>query len=336
MWVLKNNTKYAAERTWLRDKNGAHVWLVVVKATFDLVENGDLKLADEQPPPLAAPEYTGKPGTSSLLYEADLCAPKPTTDVLVHGIAYAHRGAAARAVGVTLKVDSLHKQLVVYGPRRHVRTSEGLALSTSEPFTEFPLSYEWAYGGVDASDPDPARHAQFGQNPVGKGFAQRWPTLVDTPAWRIEYINQNPAQVGPGGFGPIASHWSPRIELAGSYDEAWNKQRKPLLPADYSEHFVQCAPLDQRTEKHLRGGEQVELTGLSPGSGFIRFTLPKIFLAFTSFIRNKGIEHRSRLATVLIEPELKRVQLVWQTSLPVGPRDVEYLDETRVLEKQYV
>ena len=335
MWVLKNLTKYAAERTWLRDKNGAHVWLVVVKATFDIGDNGELKLADVQPPPLAAPEYTGKPGASPLLYEADLVAPKPTTDILVHGVAYAHRGVPVRAVGVSIKIDSLHKQLVVHGPRWHVRTSDGLALTTSQPFTDFPLSYEWAYGGTDVSDPDPARHAQFMRNPVGKGFAQRWESLLDTPAWRIEYINQNPAQVGPSGFGPIASHWSPRLELAGTYDDAWNRQRKPLLPADYDERFVQCAPLDQRSEKHLRGGELVELTSLTPG-GMVRFTLPKIYLAFTSFLRNKGTEHRSRLATVLIEPELKRVQLVWQTSLPVGPRDVEYLDETRVREKRYV
>jgi hypothetical protein len=334
MWMLDNRTKYGADRTWLRDKSGAHVWLVVVKATFDLGDDGQLMLADEQPPPLAAPEYSGKPGLSSLLYEADLLPPKATTDILMHGVVYAPHGAAARALGASLKVDTVHKRLVVHGPRMHVKTSQGIALSAAEPFAEFPLSYEWAYGGIDASDPDPARHAQYARNPIGKGFAENAQALVNTPAWRIEYLNQDPAQAGPGGFGPLASHWSPRVELAGTYDEAWQKLRKPLLPADYQENFVQCAPLDQRPEKYLRGGEPVEVLGLTRG-GLLRFALPRIYLVFRTFIRRDSVEHRARLATVLIEPELKRLQLVWQTTLAVAPNDVEYLDKTRIREKAY-
>jgi len=39
MWALKNRTPYAAERTWVRDRSGAHHWIVAVKATFDLSES---------------------------------------------------------------------------------------------------------------------------------------------------------------------------------------------------------------------------------------------------------------------------------------------------------
>ena len=66
MWALDNRTAYAAERNWIRDKNGVHHWLVAVKATFDVGPGGQLKLADEQPPPLLEPEYRGEPGSSSL------------------------------------------------------------------------------------------------------------------------------------------------------------------------------------------------------------------------------------------------------------------------------
>ena len=61
MWAIKNETSYAAERTWVRDKNGAHRWSVVVKATFDLGTDGAVRLADAQVPPLLVPEHSGEP-----------------------------------------------------------------------------------------------------------------------------------------------------------------------------------------------------------------------------------------------------------------------------------
>ena len=83
MWALDNRTAYAAERNWIRDKNGVHHWLVAVKATFDVALDGRLKLADEQPPPLLEPEYRGEPGSSSLRLDSDLLAVKPGTTVAV-------------------------------------------------------------------------------------------------------------------------------------------------------------------------------------------------------------------------------------------------------------
>jgi hypothetical protein len=55
MWMLDNQTAYAVERNWVRDKNGRHHWVVAVKATFDVGQDGRLTLADEQPPPALAP-----------------------------------------------------------------------------------------------------------------------------------------------------------------------------------------------------------------------------------------------------------------------------------------
>ena len=34
----------------------------------------------------------------------------------------------------------------------------------------------------------------------------------------------------PQGFGFIAPHWEPRVGFAGTYDEAWQKNRAPHLP----------------------------------------------------------------------------------------------------------
>ena len=91
MWHVDNRTPFAAERGWVRDRNGAEVWLVVVKCTL-VKPDGSTELSADQPPPLRVPEYHGEPGTSSLKYEADLVLTKITTDVTVIGQAHAPGG----------------------------------------------------------------------------------------------------------------------------------------------------------------------------------------------------------------------------------------------------
>jgi hypothetical protein len=123
--------------------------------------------------------------------------------------------------------------------------------------------------------------------------------------------------------------------LAGTFDDAWAKAKKPLLPDDYDPLFASCAPADQRTSTPLRGGDEVELLGMTP-AGAWRFTLPKIYLAYATYFGERREEHRGYLATVLLCPERLQVELVWQTALFVGPRDIDYLDYTIVTEKRYI
>jgi len=92
MWKLDNETPFEAERTWVRDKEGAHHWIVAVKATYDIAGDGTLSLAEEPIEPLLAPEYNAENGQSSLRYEADLVGMKPATDVYLNAIAFAPQG----------------------------------------------------------------------------------------------------------------------------------------------------------------------------------------------------------------------------------------------------
>ena len=335
MWALQNRTPYAAERTWTRDKHGAHHWLVAVKATFDLGDDGVVKLADEQPPPLRAPEYFGEPGASSLRYESDLTAMKPTTDVTLLGSAYAPGARPAQQVDASLRVDDVHKTLLVYGERVYYRSATGIDPSPAAPFTKRPLGYELAFGGVDSTDLDPARHAMDKRNPVGRGFKLKAQKLVHQPAPCLEYPGRDLVKAGPAGFGPLASYWSPRLELWGTYDARWERTKKPLLPDDYDERVTLCAPVDQRPAQHLRGGELVELLNLTP-RGALRFTLPKIYPTFTTFFGQQREEHRSRLVSVVIEPDDSRLMMTWLTSLPVPAPRTDYLDRTVISEKTYL
>ena len=129
MWALDNRTPYAAERTWVRDRDGAHQWIVVVKGTWQIADDGALTLADEQLPPLYAAEYNGEPGQSSIRYEADLLGMKPGTDVTLLGSAHVPGGRAASSVEVGLQVGPITKRLMVVGPRVYERGVVGAVAS---------------------------------------------------------------------------------------------------------------------------------------------------------------------------------------------------------------
>jgi hypothetical protein len=320
MWILDNHTPFAAEQTWVRDKNGAEVWVVAVKGTFIINPDGSTKLAEEQMEVCRVPKYVGEPGKSSLLYESDLVHNKPMTDIILHGHAYSPKGKPTTQVDVTMKVGTIVKTLRVFGDRFWKRGLLGLKMTAPEPFTKMPIVYERAFGGIDQQSDNPKKHGWERRNLVGTGFAveskhlvgQRAPN-VEEPKALISSWKQRPQ---PAGFGPIARNWSPRLELAGTYDEKWEKERLPLLPDDFDEHFYLCAPMDQQAPKYFRGEEPVELRNLTP-DGELRFNLPRVALGFeTRFFTGETIPHRAALHTVILEPNVPRVIMVWHTFLP--------------------
>jgi hypothetical protein len=326
MWAVKNHTPYAVGRAWGRDKDGVHEWIVAVKATFNIKPNGELVLADEQPKPLLAPEYNGEDGVSSLRYDAEIVSLKPTTDVVLNGTAYAPKGRPATEFLVSLRVGSIHKQIKVVGNRRWEKGLLGSGRSAMEPVTKVPIVYERAYGGFDRSDPDPKKQRMEPRNPVGCGLVAQ----VGQALPNFESLGWGKS--GPAGFGAIDSYWSPRLELQGTYDDAWKKSRFPLLPADCDPRSLLCSPADQRPAEHMRGGELVELENLTP-SGKLSFVLPKLHFVCRTRFTNRTEEHQSRLAAVIIEPDHPRVILVWQSVLAVR-NDGDYLDETIVTAKE--
>jgi hypothetical protein len=331
MWAIDNQTPFRVGRTWGRDQEGRHEWIVAVKGTFDIRADGSLELAAEQLDPLIMPEYNGEPGASSLRYDADLVASKPTTDVLLNGTAYAPGGRPSTGFMIELKVGPIQKVLKVVGNRRWDGSALGLRLSAIEPITQLPIVYERAYGGYDRDDPDPMNQRIDLRNPVGCGVVAETSHRLGRAVPNFEYPERGLEQAGPAGFGAIDSFWSPRLEQSGTYDEAWRAGRYPLPPADWDPRCLLSAPADQLPDRDLRGGELVELKNLTPG-GILRFHLPKIYLRFRTLIDGVNHEHDGRLASVIIEPDHPRVIMVWQSSLSVGTNG-DYLDETTVSEK---
>ena len=316
MWQVDNRSPFAAERGWVRDRDGAEVWLVAVKATFDIRPDGSTEVAEEQPPVLRAPEYHGEPGKSSIKYEADLVLGKSTTDIVVVGHAHAPPGTSVTNLDAGFRVGQVQKIVRVIGDR----TWTPRGPTAPEPFTRMPLVYERAFGGVDLKSGQPEQDWDW-RNPVGCGFAVRQEHVDGLPLPNFELADFPIAswedRPPPAGFGALSSHWQPRASFAGTYDDAWMKSRQPLLPADFDPSFFQFAPADQQTPDFLTGGEPVALLNLSP-HGKLHFVLPTLCVGFETRFTDgsRALHARPKLHSVIIEPDFPRVSMVWHTALP--------------------
>ena len=103
---------------------------------------------------------------------------------------------------------------------------------------------------MSQNSPSPRDHRIDFLNPVGTGIAERDSDLIGKPAPSIESSGQTMRGTA-AGFGAIPSYWSPRKELAGTYDEKWAVVRRPLLPLDYDPKCLLCSPSDEQVPAYL-------------------------------------------------------------------------------------
>src|SRR5262249_4522835 len=125
-----------------------------------------------------------------------------------------------------------------------------------------PLTWENGFGGRDETASTRDCAVLEPRNPVGTGFGR--PLLKDDDRLRLPNI-EDPKQliteygevVAPGGFGSPSPNWQPRARLAGTYDERWNKTRKPMLPVDFDRRFFNAAAPGLVATGYLLGDEDV-------------------------------------------------------------------------------
>jgi hypothetical protein len=333
---LLNATAMPAVWTLGVDPSGREHVVVVVKGTFLIPDDrgpAEPAPADRQVPLVMADTFTGEPGRSAPVHEAEFAWAKPRCDVLMNGTAHAPGGRPAERVMVGVKLGAWQKVFHVVGDRIWNRRLVAMTQSAPEPFTTMPITYDWAFGGVD--DSDPSHLSAYARNPVGRGYAARrsidW--LRDWPVPNTE-DPRDPVQVPwgdyvPMSFGPIARGWQPRLALAGTYDQAWLDDVFPFLPADFDPRHFQAAPEDQQIDE-VRPGEEVVLLNLTP-EGRTRFRLPTALNLPVAFFPKRGEPEPTwaRLDTVLIEPDQGVLCLVWRCTRPLR-RNVFELREVLV------
>jgi hypothetical protein len=322
MLQLHNHTPLKAMILVVPDRHGVESLLVVIKGTYRL---SDGALAAEQQPILVADQWAGEPGTSPLLAAHDLALEKPGTDILLVGSAHAPGGQPVREMEVSLQVGSLHKRIRVIGDRVWEKGFFGHRISEPVPFTTMPLTWDRAYGGVDAGVDPAAPPACDARNPSGRGVVHSKPATpqagrplpnLEDPASPITKAKDQPA---PAGCGPLAPSWQPRAGWAGTYDEAWQQTRAPYLPTDFDPRFFLAAPADQVVMPHLVGGETVTVRGMS-GSD-VSGTVPAVVFPVECHFSDVGqVSLPLKLDTLVIAPENDTCTLVWRALHPVDKR----------------
>lgn len=325
--TLANATPFAALAAPLTAPDGRDVVVAVVKATFRRDRAAHLVLADDQAP-VRAGDASNFPDAqeSSVRYPGDICAAKRGTDVVIVAEAVSRRPAVA--VDVAAQIRDRQLRLRVHGERVYYRGALGVTVGPAAAFERKPIVWERAYGGASA-DKSAVEH----RNPVGRGFGRNPAELVDTPAPQIEDpaspITSASDRPAPAGLGALGAHWSPRAELAGTFDEAWRRTRMPHMPADFDFRHNNVAPAALQFDPPLTAGESIALIGMTL-DGLWKIELPRLAVCLHGRYQDgRTVTVRPAVDTVLVEPLEDELQMTLRHAFPMG-RGKTSLREIRV------
>lgn len=332
------------------NRHGATCDLIIVKGTFTFEENGaPMQLAPFQSPIRRYDDLKKHSLGHRLGYEVarahDVATFKPGTDVVVVGEARSPNGEPHTEWPVEVRVGSLHKQIRVTGPRRFVKVHGAWVLTEPTPVSSVPLDYRHAFGGhfldptVEPGDAEKARAFVYHrENAAGCGWLPtpdryaRLPrevvariqggidALWEMEAPQIEPIGaplRSPYDVAAtDGIMPTACWWEPRVKLQGTLDDAWRQTRAPCVPIDYDDAYEQAAPAGLVAMPYLQGGEEVELSGVSP-QGTWRSWVPRVPIRCVSANEESARSDLSlKLDTVVFDVDTGRCEMAWRVCVP--------------------
>jgi hypothetical protein len=306
--VLTNNTRHAVAHAMLMTPEGVEGLVVAVKATFGWQPGAASRPLAEQPPVRPIDVYGDDPATSGLVAAAELTLPKPRVDVLLEG--ELAPPAPVEQIDFMLEVGRRVRKVVrVSGPRAFVPSpTRELVPSRPQAFSRMPITWERSFGGTDPEEPSVFEP----RNPVGCGVRKRVADLKGLPVPSFEDprtpITHAGAKAEPVGLGAVAPHWMPRRGWAGTFDEAWRKERFPLLPVDFDARFLNAAPLDQQLDGYQPG--EVMRFGFLGVRDYDEVALPELAPPVTIVDGGAIVEVAPRVDTIVIAPAERRVSVV--------------------------
>jgi len=331
MLQLDNKTPFDSQIMLTTNPKGADVIVLAIKATFTILPN--VAVAEEQIPLCMEDVHLGDPASSSLRYASEMLLPKPGSDIILNGHAYAPEGQTTSVIDTRLSIGEVSKTVRVFGDRLWLHGGQ------SEPalFEKMPLIYENAFGGLHHYQADkpigPDSAVAFFTNPLGKGFigkrknnemiGQNLPNLED-PLFLIRSPQDQPA---PMNYGYVPSTWEPRKSYAGIYDDNWSKTRAPFLPLDFDERFFLNGSTGLSFERAtFSGGEPVRLINLAAEQSDIQFQLPVCPLDTAFKLDGKWVPTPVAIETIIIEPDLNQFCIVWKAAFTCNKKQLRVSD----------
>ncbi|OQY28752.1 MAG: hypothetical protein B6244_06220 [Candidatus Cloacimonetes bacterium 4572_55] len=266
------------------DRPGLHI---ILKATFAIPKRAGEQIEFAQKPILIleADEYEDEDNPVCIRLESDLVPFKKNTDIVVVGTVYAPNNQPVRQVDVGLKVADGQKILRVFGDRHWFFPSRFAMIPTiSKPelFTEMPLTYDRAFGGVAKEG-----GVWCAENPIGRGYIAKKSkeSVHGLPLPNIEdpnnLIRSWDHRPHPVGFSFYSRGWQPRLGYAENIDsESGGCQAE----------FYNGAHPQMQVPGYLKGNEEVILVNLTR-DGLRKFALPGIHptIELTRYISPPGV-----------------------------------------------
>lgn len=322
-----NSTAFSALDIPMSDHGGRSVVVAIVKASFSVLDDGRVVPRDIPAEVRVNDElYDPDNPEGSVRLPSDVCVEKHGTDVIVVGDAIAPKPVSFMDVAV--KVRDTTAALRVHGERVFHHGVLGVSIGKAAPFERMPIVYERAYGGVADGG-----WIVESRNRAGVGVAKKKSDLIGKPAPQIEHLARPHTNAGddhpPVGFGAIRSHWSPRLEHAGTFDDEWQQTRMPAMPLDFDLRANNLAHPSLIFDQHVVAGDTIAIVGMSP-EGVLSFRVPDLRLVLRARSDVSGrVAVRPAIDTILIEPAERRFEVVVRKAFLRGrARDV--LREIRV------
>lgn len=344
---IDNQTQLQFAHFFANDEEGRPLLVLLAQASYSFGRRGafaatppvELKLEGELWQPTDPSDGSLDPPAwedDVVSYRLEPCFAfeKTHIDAVLLGHAYA-TGGGCKSMQVKFQLGHLQRELNIYGDRVWVRSAGQITATAPQAFRRIPLRYERAFGGWDRSNPDSSEHRPFRANPVGLGFRSspdnfeeglRLPNIED-PNQPVRKFGEN---VFAAGVGFVSPDWESRARYAGSYDEAWQQERMPLLPKDFDRTFFNAAsPGLIAARGSLRGGEAVSIVGATPHRQ-VQFALPEVRLpqARVELIHRQDALLSCELDTLVVDSDNDRLLMHYRAHLPLrdGPHDVRSIE----------
>ncbi|WBS02110.1 DUF2169 domain-containing protein [Pseudoduganella sp. SL102] len=237
----------------------------------------------------------------------DLAPPKPAFDVIVAGYATAPAGHARLSIDAGIRIGNHKAGMRAFAPRYWHRLWLGYEARPVGPMVaRVPLSYALADWDSGFAGGEPAEQ---GDRPV----YLPWIEALDAASRPRRH-----ARV-PAGLGFWPENAAHRSMYSGTYDDAWQQERAPDLPADFDPRFYNCAHKDLQLPAPPIPGTPIRLVHLGQQPA-IDCAFPSLSLAVQARTA-AGHTHPALPMTpdtLVIEPEHDRLSVVWRVLIPAG------------------
>lgn len=298
-----NDTGVPAELFRMPLEDDKMLGIAVAKTTLVVMPDGRLDYDREQPI-----ELFKKPEETELgSFPSDAVIRKQQVDLYVMG--HARSAQPVQVMDVTLAVGQFQRSIRVFGRRAWVRVGGSLQASPPVPFTEMPLTWANAYGGVAVvRDEDKIPNTD---NPDGRGYilerghaeGVELPCLEDPDALIREWDDQpRPISFAPLPLGSYLQAEGTYVENPDSPGSAIVEPLPSIFNFAHPKHRIDA----------LRPNDRVILHGatLEP----FRFVMPDFRIMAEVTLEDRRYQFEGVMDSLCLLPDTRRAVIVHRVS----------------------